>query len=245
VTSAAPRTGSSSKQVTGTLATVLALRQRTHRAADQHLAPAVTAYTSTAPADLIRAAIDPAAPRNGRKAAAGLAIASTLYASGAADEWQQANSDNYHAAYAAGTAAAAHHYSGGLVPADNPDTLGPGPFNPGTQLDQQIDGLAGDLADLYTVDNSGDVTDDEVAAALGAAVGVYAYADLQTSDAFLDGTTSLYASLGVQTVTWNCMGGACGYCLNIESRNPYTIDNVPGPVHPRCRCWVTAADGSR
>ena len=45
---------------------------------------------------------------------------------------------------------------------------------------------------------------------------------------------------GVQWIDIVTMGDnkVCQDCLNIESKNPYTIEEAEGilPVHPQCRC---------
>jgi len=55
-----------------------------------------------------------------------------------------------------------------------------------------------------------------------------------------------YKDNGVRWVDINTKGDirVCQDCINIESNNPYTIEEVDGilPVHPNCRCFYTISN---
>jgi 2'-5' RNA ligase len=118
-------------------------------------------------------------------------------------------------------------------------------------LGRVLDGQASDLGNaLAAVAREGGSFEDMQAAAADvldseAFRSVDTIIDLAMSQSFSRGATTLYAREGVQTVDYVTAGGArvCPLCLDVESKNPWNIREVPHPgLHPYCRCVLMPAD---
>lgn len=62
-------------------------------------------------------------------------------------------------------------------------------------------------------------------------------------------TTAVFKAKGIKYFDWVTQAGACGACVDIESGNPYLVDDpdspsIPNDSHPNCRCTKIAHIGN-
>jgi hypothetical protein len=194
--------------------------------------------------------------RDAVKAAAAAILARTvLTTEGLSTAWRTANADGYTEAHAEGHAeAAAAPKTGG--PADparvaavfEAATAGlagtaawQATSNWGTE---QLDGLAGDIADT-----TGTITDptallDPISKALRNADGVAYYLEEQLHAGYATGF-AVIAAQQQANVNFVTAGDnrVESLCLSYAAASPWTPEDVPQPpVHGLCRCWLEAAD---
>jgi 2'-5' RNA ligase len=106
-------------------------------------------------------------------------------------------------------------------------------------------GTASDVAGLLVHLSDEDATEDDMVAAVTAAIddqnqrSAHAYGDFAIGAAIAAGAAGLFAALGVQEYDWITAGDSrvCKLCLDREANSPYEAGTVPdAPAHPICRC---------
>lgn len=121
----------------------------------------------------------------------------------------------------------------------------------GAQLitQDQMAGLAGDLAQSYTKsfnnDDQQDNIDRNAKKELMLGVGAAFFLDLGIQTAYSTTQKDYYQRSGVRNVDFMDVGDerTCPQCIAINANNPYTIDEVPmPPIHGSCRCWLVPSD---
>jgi SPP1 gp7 family putative phage head morphogenesis protein len=88
-----------------------------------------------------------------------------------------------------------------------------------------------------TISASIQSTFDDVAASQADLIAVTEVARAQTA-----GTIDAYNDSGIGRFDLITEADACPVCLDVESDNPHDVDDSDAqpPIHPRCRCAVTA-----
>jgi len=191
-------------------------------------------------------------PRATRKAQALTTLRQHLYQQPQAhDAWAQANSQAYRAAVGRGRAEAKATPAGGgpadpavagrLTRTEAVNVDGNEAAAAGYQwIDQQLSGLAGDLANMDLP--SADDLAKEIQTAVNAAEGPQWWAEEQMVGAWakslVDGLTDTNPDR--RLYWWTSEDDrVCPTCDAIEGNNPYTEATIPGcPDHPGCRCDI-------
>jgi 2'-5' RNA ligase len=222
---------------TGLLAATSAERDRAHRDSAAALAAVLALLASRLHPPTLRAAIQPDAARPVRRDQATTALLAQATATGVLPQWRDTAVDAHTTGTVAGAAAAGHILSHGVLPA----AATPGvrsPISPGPWVEEQISGLAGDLAAAAIGDAWASLSDADIADIIRAGAGAQYYLDVQLSQAFLDGSVAVYRELGIGLLDWRTVGGPCRLCLDKEAGSPYTVETVPAVEHGGCRCML-------
>jgi hypothetical protein len=216
-------------------------RDRTHVAAGAALMAVLAALGDGFDVTSARLAYDPQVDPAEVRAVLAAEIARQARILGVDLDWQTAVRDAHTAAALAGAAAAAHALTQGDIPVDPDDSPLPDPFDPREWIEAQQGGMGGDLATLlarHTDEHP--VTDEAVVALIAGGAGALYYLDQQVSQTYLEASASLYDTVGLTEMWWNCMAeGACSTCEDYQARSPWKLFELPDVPHGGCRCWVT------
>lgn len=216
-------------------------------AANVHLDDLVFTLASAAPTTEATAAQK---RRDAIKAAAlAYLLRTILTTDGLSAAWQQANADAVVEARAEGIAEASAAPDGGPAtlaaverefPAAASGLAGAQAWKTADQwTDQQVSGLAGDLAKAVGAETDAAKLLAPVAGALRDSVGVAYYLEESMHAEYTLGF-AVYASSQQANINFMTVGDAKvdGICIGYAQSSPYTADDFPQPpVHGDCRCW--------
>lgn len=116
-------------------------------------------------------------------------------------------------------------------------------------LDDQLDGLSGDLSRSLSAQIAVGATPDQMSDAsrktLEIGDGAAFYMDQHIQAALVLSMLAYYASQNLDKLWFISVGDGrtCLTCLDIEAENPYTIDSIQmPPIHGGCRCIVSPSE---